>query len=609
MSGIFGAINLKEYYNIEYFYKFIKLTNLVDYRGPDSFAYTTLDFNIGVLNKNNFNVFLGQRKLTIKNMNNPKNQSSQKKDTYIIYDGEIFNYFELRKELESKGYSFKTNTDEEVILKTYSEFGNDGFKKFNGMWAFIIVDLLKNKVIISRDKFSIKPLYFLHKNNCFYFASEIKQLIPLLEKKRINKNVMFSFLHQALLDYNDETFFKQINRLKPKINLIIDLNTSKVEEKQYWNYELEEITDEDVALEKFRNIFYDSVKIRLEKNIKIGCLLSGGLDSSAICVIANNIIKENFETFSVVGDDEKYSEKRFIDILVKEKNIKNTKLTFQPNMVLNYINEVLTCQDEPFGSFSAIAQYLSFNKIKSETDIKIILSGQGGDEVLMGYLKYYFFYLKDLIKKGKLTDLVKQIFLSLINRTVIYQLKLSDAKRYIPFLAKNKLDYIMLEGSLEPIWKCDNLLERQILDIERYSIPALTRYEDRNSMANSIEVRNPFLDDRLVNFYLSLPVSFKLKNGWTKYILRRAIYELPKDIKERRDKQGFITPEEKWLRHNFESLIVEKFKDSILDEMGIINKKNFLIYYKNFLSGKSIIDYAEITRVLIAELWARKFLI
>lgn len=609
MGGIFGVINLKEYYNIEYFYKFIKLTNLVDHRGPDSFAYTTLNFNTGVLNKNNFNIFLGQRKLTIKNMNKPKNQSSQKKDTYIIYDGEIFNYFELRKELESKGYSFKTNTDEEVILKTYSEFGNDGFKKFNGMWAFIIVDLLKNKVIISRDKFSIKPLYFLNKNNCFYFASEIKQLIPLLEKKRINKNVMFSFLHQALSDYNDETFFKQINKLKPKINLIIDLNTSKVEEKQYWNYELEEIEDEDVALEKFRNIFYDSVKIRLEKNIKIGCLLSGGLDSSAICVIANNIIKENFDTFSVVVDDEKYSEKRFIDILVKEKNIRNTKLTFQPNMVLNYINEVLTCQDEPFGSFSAIAQYLTFNKIKSETDIKIILSGQGGDEILMGYLKYFFFYLKDLIKKGKLTDLVKQIFLSLINRTVIYQLKLSDAKRYIPFLARNKLDYIMVEGSLEPIWKCDNLLERQILDIERYSIPVLTRWEDRNSMANSIEVRNPFLDYRLVNFSLSLPVSFKLKNGWTKYILRRAIYELPKDIKERRDKQGFITPEEKWLRYNFESLIVEKFKDSVLDEMGIINKKNFLIYYKNFLSGKSIIDYSEITRVLIAELWARKFLI
>jgi len=163
----------------------------------------------------------------------------------------------------------------------------------------------------------------------------------------------------------------------------------------------------------------------------------------------------------------------------------------------------------------------------------------------MGYLKYFFFYLKDLIKKGKLTDLVKQIFLSLINRTVIYQFKLSFAKRYIPFLARNKLDYIMVEGSLEPIWKCDNLLERQILDIERYSIPALTHYEDRNSMANSIEVRNPFLDYRLVNFSLSLPVSFKLKNGWTKYILRRAIYELPKDIKERKDKQGFITPEEK----------------------------------------------------------------
>jgi len=176
-------------------------------------------------------------------------------------------------------------------------------------------------------------------------------------------------------------------------------------------------------------------------------------------------------------------------------------------------------------------------------------------------------------------------------------------------LARNKLDYIMIDGSLEPIWKYDNLLERQILDIERYSIPALTHYEDRNSMANSIQVIDLFLDYRLVNFSLSLPVSFKLKNGWTKYILRRAIYELPKDIKERRDKQGFITPEVKWLRYNFKSLIVEKFKDSILDEMGIINKKNFLIYYKNFLSGKSIIDYSEITRVLIAELWARKFLI
>ena len=608
MCGIFGAINLDSYFNDNDYKEFINLTDLVSYRGPDASGYIALNINSNSNNPNRFQIFLGHKRLSIIDLSPVGNQPMTDENwLWIIYNGEIFNYIELKKELIEKGYTFKTNTDTEVILKIYKEYGDSGFEKLNGMWAFAIVDTSNKKVVLSRDRFSIKPLYYTHINGQLYFASEIKQLLPLMQKKEINHDIMYKFLSQGMLDNNNETFFSGIYKLEPRTNMILYLIDKKIQYKKYWDYTVENISNIDDAADEFREIFIDSVKIRLRSDVKVGALLSGGVDSSSITVIANQIQNGFFECFSIVAKDRKYSEERFIDILCKTKGIKNQKLYFDRDIALNGLEEVIYHNDEPFGSLSVVAQYSILKKIKDETDVVVVLSGQGGDEVLMGYLKYFFFNLKELVKQKSLISAFTQIMLSFLNRTVIWQFNVKEARRYIPYIDKNK-SYLKIKRDLEPIWECNSIRERQILDIEKYSVPALTHYEDRNSMAHSLEIRLPFLDHRLVNFLLSLPAQMKLRNGWTKYILRKALVELPDDIRWRRDKQGFITPEEKWLKRDLKEIIENIFKRSILDDLGIVDSKLFLKYYHDFLNKKGNVWYADISRVFITELWARKFL-
>ena len=611
MCGIFGAISISGFFDCSAFDLFVKLTDLVRYRGPDVSSYMAINLKEQTVDhKSKFDVFLGHRRLSIIDLSERANQPlTDGTGIWIMCNGEIFNYIELKSELKEKGHIFKTETDTEVILKVYREYGDEGFEKLNGMWAFAIVDLPNRKVILSRDRFSIKPLYFTRIKDELYFASEIKQLLPFLKQKEINQNVMFAYLNQGLLDYNEETFYCGIEKLKPKTNLIIQFDTKEIKEKKYWDYTPEEKLCLEDTIERFRELFIDSVKIRLRSDVKVGALLSGGLDSSTIAVIANKLQNGNLETYSVIAKDQKYSEERFVDILSSHKGIRNHRLYFEVSYILDNLPDIIYHNDEPFGSFSSIAHYKLLEKIKNETDLKVVLNGQGGDEILMGYLKYFFFNIKNLVGKRHFIEVLREFFLSFIKRTAIWQLNIGEARRYMPFFRnKDNKSFLNITGDIEPIWECRNLVERQILDIDKYSVPNLTHYEDRNSMAYSLEIRLPFLDHRLVNFVLNLPVETKLNGGWTKYILRKAFPELPEAIRWRRDKQGFITPEKLWLKKDFNKLIHKIFNKSMLGEMGIINDKLFLKYYEDFQNGKQIIWYTDISRALIAELWARMFL-
>ncbi len=615
MCGIFGAINLEGFFDNSDFEKFIFLTDLVKHRGPDASGYIVFNtIEDSINNKNKFNIFLGHRRLSIIDLSKMANQPmNEEHEVWITYNGEIFNYLELREELKKDGFEFKTNSDTEVILKIYRRYGEEGFNKFNGMWAFAILDLKNKKVVLSRDRFSIKPLYYLQCNGKFYFASEIKQLLSLGEKE-INKDVMFKYIEQGLLDYNEETFFQNIHKVPPKHNLIIYLESKQIKKKKYWDYS---ITQEhntlnfNEVLEKFRELFIDSVKIRLRSDVKIGALVSGGLDSSSIATVASSFNKEGFYTYSIISRNKKYSEEKFIDILSQSKKIPNRKVLFEfgnKDLFINYMYKVLYHNDEPFGGFSAVAQYMALEALKNNSDIKVVLSGQGGDEILMGYLKYFFFNLKKLIEQKAFLKAFSQLIASFIKRTIVWQFKLSEARRYIPILIKKSpKTFLKIKGTLESVWNVESLISRQILDIDKYSVPALTHYEDRNSMAHSLEIRLPFLDHRLVNFVLSLPPSLKLNSGWSKYILRKSMHELPFKIRWRKDKQGFIIPEKVWLKKDFSKLINDIFTKSFLAEMGIIDSKAFLEYYKKFQSGDKMIYYGDISRVLIAEVWARIF--
>jgi asparagine synthase (glutamine-hydrolysing) len=618
MCGIFGAFHRQGYFTGEDYDRFAKLTDLVHYRGPDATGYACFDLKSGGREPDHqrFDLFLGHVRLSIIDLSPEGNQPlTDGRGLWIVFNGEIFNYIELKKELnKTAGYPFRSGTDTEVILHIYREYGEDGFDRLNGMWAFVIADLNEKKLILSRDRFSIKPLYYAEDNDKFYFASEIKQIIPLIQSPCLNREVMFKFLEQGLLDYDNQTFYQQIYKLPPKSNLVFHGPSYIKKFSKYWDYQLEMVHQKTAisdVIENFRELFIDSVRIRLRSDVTIGGLLSGGLDSSCISLVANEFQQGRFQTYSVISEDERYSERKHIYNVSQAHHIKNhmilLKLT-DINIFANYIEEVIYHNDEPFLGFSTVAHYLMLEELKKHSDIVVVLNGQGGDEILMGYIKYFFFYLFKLLMTKKFSQALSLVLSSLFNRTAIWQFNFADGQRYMPFLHHwNPKTFLKLSYPLEPIWFAPELRQRQIMDIDKYSVPALTHYEDRNSMAHTLEIRLPFLDHRLINFTLNLPIELNYQGGWSKYLLRQAMHELPATIRWRRDKQGFVIPEEIWLKYELAPFINSIFKRTVLEEMDIIDSKLFFDYYDKFRKGERFICYSDITRVLAAELWARKF--
>ena len=605
MCGIFGALRLKGKFNEENWHQFKNLTDMVEYRGPDGSGYYSADDQSGSEHiKDSFNLFYGHRRLSIIDLSSQGKQPMSKGDLVITFNGEIYNYLELRSELKALGCTFETVTDTEVILKLYEKFGANGFAKMNGMWAFAIYDKTNHKVVLSRDRFSEKPIFYYQDSEDFYFSSEIKQLLPLVKNKIPNRSVLFNYLKQGVLDTNNETFFDHIYRIEGKNNLIIDLNTGKTNIHQYWNYDSKSFSNNPE--EEFRYLLEDSVKLRMRSDVPVGCMLSGGLDSSSISLIAHHM-KSDIETFSVVSNDKKMSEEYFIDVVANNNKMKNYKMNFDANNVIDNFDTVLRHQDEPFFNLSVLASHSILKKIKEDTNVTVLLNGQGGDELLMGYLKYFFFYQKDLIKRGQYMKSAGLLLSTIFNRTILHQFNLGKAKRYLPGHLNKKSSYINDIGvGLVDTWTFDDMRHRQILDIDKFSIPSVCRYEDRNSTANSLEMRVPFLDHRLVSFCLNLTNDYKIKNGWNKHILRKVMNDLPKEIRYRRDKKGFGVPEENFLRKELREDILSIKNYSLLDEMGIINKNDFIRYYNDFLSGKGqYTEFTDITRVYIAEKWAR----
>ncbi len=606
MCGIFGAINRAGFFEGPDFDRFVALTNLVAYRGPDDCGHLPLTLKPTDSRRERlFDVFLGNRRLSIIDLSSSGHMPmSDGKGCWITYNGEIFNYLELRRELEARGHTFKTGTDTEVILHVYSEYGESGFDRLNGMWAFAIVDSRARKVVLSRDRFSIKPLYLFKSNGELYFGSEIKQLLPLLPTLELNAGAMTAYLAQGLLDHDVETFFRGITRVQPGTNVIISLDSDTIEERKYWRFESTGPTSASPKdlVEEFRALFFDSVRIRLRSDVKVGVLLSGGLDSSAVTTAVRQVGGEQLQTYSIVSEHEGYDERRFIDVMC-QAGVPNRKVTFRVGDVLDCLEQVLYYSDEPVAEFSVIAQYQLFAAIKNDSDVTVLLSGQGGDETLLGYLKFFFFHVQLLLKAGKYLDAMELIARSALHRTAVTQFRMSEARRYLQHDRRGIWQAMLRSSQRAPVWQCGDIRSRQIADICHYSVPALTHYEDRNSGAHSLEVRHPFLDHRLVNFVVNLPTELKIHGGWTKYILRAALPEMPAALRWRRDKQGFLVPEQLWLRRELVPVIQRRFRGSTLAELDILNDKKFLQYYDRFLAGNSIAS-SDIARVLIAEIWA-----
>lgn len=549
MCGISGIISKK---NEQIKQEEIKLINdLIIHRGPDDEG-----FYFGS------NFAFGHRRLSILDLSKDGHQPMKLKDFCITYNGEIYNYLELRKELEAYGYEFSTKTDTEVVLASYDFWGQECVSKFNGMWAFALYDKAKNIIFCSRDRFGVKPFYFTKTNDKFVFGSEIKQLLKFT-KPVANQEILLDFLVTGFLEHTNETFFKDIFKLDSSSNLVYDLNLHNY--KIYKYYEIK--TDEKIAnlngqesLELYENELKRAIKLRLRSDVRVGTCLSGGLDSSSVATIASAFYKSNekFQAIHAKSIEKATDESEFASIVAKEANLELNIVKPDTNEFKNYIDEVVFTQEEPFGGPSIFMQYFVMQKAK-KIGCKVMLDGQGGDETLLGYERYYSSVYVDIFKKGGVIKAYKAMressknnanlsFKNNIKFLIKFLFPILDKLRYKKrvFFIKARVNLVQLDKINEILYKIKLL---QKYEITTSNLPQLLRYEDKNSMRHSIETRLPFLDCKALETAININSNFKIKNGWSKYILRKIIDKsLPKSVVWRKNKLGFNAPDNIWLR-------------------------------------------------------------
>jgi asparagine synthase (glutamine-hydrolysing) len=529
-----------------------RLNNLISHRGPDS---------SGIYLYNNLG--LAHRRLSILDLSILGHQPMVYEDRYIItYNGEIYNYIELRDELLKLGYNFKSNTDTEVIIASYDAWGPESLNKFNGMWAFALFDKFKNELFISRDRFGVKPLYYRENNDFFTFGSEIKQLLNENGSNKVNEDVLLESMLTYVDNHNENTYFKDIYSFPASHYMVFNLNDYTRKFIKYYSLNASKSYSgftPDNFVEKFKNLLEDSIKLRLRSDVKVGTCLSGGLDSSSISVIASkiyhNLSERKFVGINAKSIDRLNDESGFAKIVSDFSDIDLNIVMPTYEDFVSTIDEVIFTQEEPFGSPSMFMGWHVFQKAK-ELGCTVMLNGQGGDEILLGYERYFTSTLSLFNPFSfvyKILNQVKNSRLSIINILVYYFYFRNSWLRIIRLKKRSFLKKSFIKNNYFNTIKrsaevYSNVSDLQLYEIRGIQLPHLLRYEDRNSMRHSIETRLPFLDYRLVEFSISLPLKYKIQNGWTKWILRKAVESLlPRDVVWRKNKFGFEAPDKIWL--------------------------------------------------------------
>lgn len=581
-------------------------------------------------------VALGHRRLAILDLTPAGHQpmSYMNGRYWIVLNGEIYNYIELREELLAKGYQFASNSDTEVVLASYHEWGTDCQHRFNGMWAFVVYDTEKQELFMSRDRYGIKPLYYwFSPDGSLCFASEIKQFTVLPGwKALLNKRRAYDYLFYSLTDHTDETMFKNVHHIPAahcyisrmeslKPNEFNKIQTTKWYEPKYTGFKgsFEEATS------NFKAIFKDAIKLHLRADVAVGTALSGGLDSSAIVCEIHHLLRsqqktELQKTFSSCALDERFDEKKWVDIVVSETNVDATYLYPKGEDVFELTDKILWHQDEPYQSQSVFLAYHVF-RAASEKGVVVLLNGQGADEYVSGYDEFNALRKTEAFRKMRLNELWREWNDKPISETLSEILKIyyyifpKSARKY--FAKKTRryreirpLINLSIKGDSHPYDVMPyghndvfNIAYRQIFHdpLQRY-----LRWEDRNSMAHSVEARVPFLDYRLVEFTTQLPTSYLDDKGEPKKIIRYSLAGiLPEKIRQRKDKKGFVTPEEKWLKEEFSEQFKKELQQSIADSKGIIHERA-LVHVTKMMNNQVPFDYFYWHLILFGK-WMRLF--
>lgn len=506
-------------------------------------------------------IALGHRRLSIIDCTDSGHQPMSYADGryWITYNGEVYNYRELREELSALGYGFRSESDTEVILAAYAAWGVNCFSRFNGMWALAIWDTLECELVMSRDRFGVKPLHVRTHAGTLSFASEIKGVLAAaIEGAKANDRVVHDYLVYGVVNANNQTFFDGITAFPPGCYAIVSPKSLVVTPKSFWSLEfptLPETTFEQ-SCEEFRELITSAVKLRMRSDVPVGACLSGGLDSSTIVSVMSRVAKTPVHTFTARFPEPEFDESAWAQMVVDACGANGHFSEPSEALLIDDFEKLIWHQEEPFSSASIYAQWLVMRQAR-ESRIPVLLDGQGADEILGGYRKFYAFHVLSLMRQGRFLGAAREALALLVNGDRGY-LRWREGARYLPRLLQPRTigggdflrpDVRALGASTSvALGGTGDIRQRQLLDLSRYSVPSLLRYEDRNSMAWSIESRVPFLDYRLVEFAIRLPIEHKLRGGRTKAVLRSGLRGIvPDRVLDRRDKMGFVTPQSRWM--------------------------------------------------------------
>lgn len=651
MCGIFGVLNFNEV-NVD-FNALQSSVNIIRHRGPDDEGYAVFNTykkiyeerfgETSAIKKGSyilsnssevFNLALGFRRLSILDLSVNGHQPffNDEKNICIIFNGEVYNYIEIRKELVSKGYKFRTGTDTEVIMNAYIEWGEECLSRFNGMWGIALYDMRKNILFCTRDRFGVKPFYYYKDEKIFVFASELKAIVEYFKtdssfEKRINKEIAYDYFVNNFTDHTENTFIQGIKNLLPSYFIKIQNNEFSI--KKYFTVEVNEEFGKyddkkfESIKQNFSELLFDSVNLRLRSDVAIGTCLSGGLDSSSVVSIINKFLTEekNFDrkqigskqkTFSAVYDDASIDERKFIEEIVRATDCDSHYVFPDKADFAADVDKFIFQLDEPIAGTSPYAQW-NVMKLARQNNVTVLLDGQGADESLGGYEVYFAFLYSNLLKQKNYIQLISELSknfrkgMEMLQRGLKYYRNLKTAniksavsKYYNPDFLINHTGKNVLEYRTK-----DNLNLKLYEDLSQFILPSLLRFEDRNSMMFSIESRTPFLDYRIVKHLFETEAVYKIHDGWSKWILRNSMSPMvPENIVWRRDKKGFPTPERKWMKrlkddfiniakentdtlnNFFNTELILKNYDEIIDNHEI--KSHFLWKIYNFAKWKKI---------------------
>lgn len=620
MCGIAGVITVAGAWGAEAHVQVVRrMTDVQSHRGPDAAGLWT-----GRVARSD--VGFGHRRLAIIDLSPNGNQPFASADgQYLLtFNGELYNYLELRQELQALGRVFRTDCDTEVLLQAYMQWGEGAFARFNGMWALALLDRPRGCIVLARDRFGEKPLYTHVAEDAVYFASEIKAIcVGAAKRFRVHLPAAGRFLSQAVLDAQRETFFEGILQVPAGHVAIIDLGgrtPTLSSPRPFWTLRIAPLQLPDAeAVQRARELFESAVKLRLRSDVPVGVLLSGGLDSSSIAAMVRQSQPAGRAMFiTAVSDVLEFNEEPFAEAVSKHLNsdLHKVRLNPDPHEAFAGISDAVWWNDEPIGGFSAVAHRLLMKRAQ-ELGVTVLLSGQGADEGLAGYLKYVPFLWRELLNTRQYGALSLEMARQMLPPwPFLASFRVGEAKRYLRPLFGASQASVLGPAFADTSWSADlgfgarGFAARQVLDFSQFSVPSLVHYEDRMSMASSREVRLPFLDHRLVELFVNLEPRQKVRRGWRKWVLRQAMSDaLPRSIAWRRLKQGFSNPSSAWLRTEWRAHVKEVFAPGMLIERwGLVDQPRLADRYRRYCDHPwAGWETSDIFNPLSLELWARKF--